>query len=102
VGSYGAPAVERAVRLFKALGDGQRLRLLQCLTHGEANVGALAEATGQPLAAISQRLRLLKAEGLVRGRRAGKHIFYSLDDDHIAALLASALEHAAEPRRRQP
>lgn len=100
-GAYGAAAVERAVRLFKALGDGQRLRLLECLTHGEASVGELAEATGEPLAAISQRLRLLKAEGLVRGRREGKHVFYSLDDDHVAALLASALEHASEPRRKK-
>jgi ArsR family transcriptional regulator len=98
---YGAQAVERAVRLFKALGDGQRLRLLELLSQGEASVGELAEATREPLPAISQRLRLLRAEGLVRGRREGKHVFYALDDDHVADLLASALEHAAEPRRKR-
>jgi ArsR family transcriptional regulator, lead/cadmium/zinc/bismuth-responsive transcriptional repressor len=90
------PAFERAVRLFKALGDLKRLQLLELLVRGEACVTELAESTEEALPAISQRLRLLRAEGLVRPRRDGKHVFYSISDGHVAALVLSALDHAAE------
>lgn len=95
--AHGEPAFERAVRIFKALGDVKRLQLLELLVRGEACVSELADSTDEALAAISQRLRLLRAEGLVRGRRDGKHVYYSIADGHVAALVLSALDHAAEP-----
>ncbi len=94
--SHGEEAFERAVRIFKALGDLKRLQLLELLVRGEACVTELADSTGEALPAISQRLRLLRSEDLVRGRRDGKHVFYSVSDGHVAALVLSALDHAAE------
>ena len=94
---HDGPAFERAVRVFKALGDVQRLRLLELLVRGEACVSELAAAMDENVPAVSQRLRLLRAEDLVRGRRDGKHVFYTISDGHVAALVLSALDHAAEP-----
>jgi ArsR family transcriptional regulator, lead/cadmium/zinc/bismuth-responsive transcriptional repressor len=59
-------------------------------------VTELADATGASLSAVSQRLRVLRAEGLVATRRAGRHIFYALTDHHVAELIGNALAHATE------
>ena len=56
----------------------------------------LAAAGNDAMSTVSQRLRLLRSEGLVRRRRDGRHIYYSLTDDHVAELVFNALEHAAE------
>jgi ArsR family transcriptional regulator, lead/cadmium/zinc/bismuth-responsive transcriptional repressor len=89
-------AIERAARMFRALGDGPRLRVLQFLSHGESCVTELVEATGEKFPTVSQRLRVLRSEGLVARRREGLHVFYTLADRHVAELLANALEHAGE------
>lgn len=90
--------VERAAALFRALGDSARLALLERLAHGEYCVTELAEATGEGLSTISQRLRTLRSERLLRRRRVGKHVYYSLADEHVVALISSAIAHAAEER----
>ena len=92
-------AFERAASLFRAAGDPARLRLLETLSREECCVSALAEASGEGMSTVSQRLRLLRAEGLVRRRRDGRHMYYSLADDHVAALIRNALEHATEDVR---
>ncbi len=89
-------AVERAVRLFRALGDEARLRTLDLLVPGEACVSELAEATGERVSTMSHRLRLLRVEGLVTRRRDGRHIYYMLTDRHVLELIENALQHAAE------
>lgn len=93
-----APVLERAAALFRAVGDPARLRLLERLSGGERCVTDLAEESGEALSTISQRLRVLRTERLVRRRRAGKHIFYALADAHIAELVHSAIDHAREER----
>lgn len=90
-------AFERAAALFRAAGDPARLRLLETLSREESCVSALAEASSEGMSTVSQRLRLLRAEGLVTRRRDGRHMYYSLADDHVAALIRNALEHAVEP-----
>lgn len=90
--------IERAAALFRALGDSARLSLLARLSQGEYCVTELADATGEGLSTISQRLRTLRSEHLLRRRRAGKHIYYTLADEHVAALINSALAHAEEQR----
>jgi ArsR family transcriptional regulator, lead/cadmium/zinc/bismuth-responsive transcriptional repressor len=92
-------AYHRAAGFFRAAGDEQRLRLLALLAAGEWCVTDLAEVAGAGMSTVSQRLRVLRSEGLVVGRREGKHVFYSLADDHVAELIANALEHAEEPHR---
>ena len=91
-----ADAFERAAALFRAAGDVSRLRLLERLAEGEWCVTELAEAAGSGLSTVSQQLRLLRAERIVARRRAGKHIFYSLADAHVRAMIKNALEHAEE------
>lgn len=91
-------ALARASAIFRACGDPERLRLLERISHGEYCVSELAAESGEGLSTVSQRLRLLRSEGLVGRRRDGKHIYYSLADQHVADLIRSALEHAVEPR----
>lgn len=89
-------AVERAVRLFRALGDEARLRTLDLLVVGEACVTELADATSERVSTMSHRLRLLRSEGLVSRRRDGRHIYYALADRHVVELIENALVHATE------
>lgn len=90
-------AFERAAALFRAAGDLSRLRLLHRLDAGECCVTELADASETKLSTLSQQLRVLHAERIVKRRREGKHIFYSLADDHVRQLIRAALEHASEP-----
>jgi DNA-binding transcriptional ArsR family regulator len=88
---------ERAAGFFRAAGDVARLKLLTRLADGgEWCVTELAQAAHVALPTISQQLRLLRAEGLVRRRRVAKHVYYALADGHIRDLLRNALEHASE------
>jgi ArsR family transcriptional regulator len=94
----GAPleSCRRAAALFRALGDPNRIRLLVLLQEGEKCVTELAEILNDGLSSVSQRLKLLRAERLVDFRRDGKHIIYALADQHVALLVANALEHVCE------
>ncbi len=85
-----------AADLFFALGDPARLRLLALLEVGESNVSEIANALGEEMSAVSQRLKLLRHHGLVARRRQGKHIYYTLADAHVADLIRSGLQHAGE------
>jgi DNA-binding transcriptional ArsR family regulator len=87
----------RAAALFRAMGDVPRLRLLERLGRGEHCVTELAELSGAKISTLSQQLRVLRSEKIVKQRREGKHIFYSLADDHVRELVHAALEHASEP-----
>ena len=89
-------ACRRAADIFRALGDAARLRLLVMLQGGEMCVTEIAQHTEEQLSTVSQRLRLLRSERLVSHRREGKHVYYSLLDDHVARLVSNAIEHAAE------
>jgi ArsR family transcriptional regulator len=91
-------AFARAAALFRVVADATRLKLLDRLSEGEWCVTELAAAAGSGLSTVSQQLRLLRAERIVTRRRAGKHIYYSLTDDHVRQLIEGALDHAAEPR----
>jgi ArsR family transcriptional regulator len=88
--------VERAAALFRALGDSARLSMLERLATGEYCVTELADATGEGLSTISQRLRTLRMERLLKRRRVGKHVYYTLADQHVADLIRAAIAHAAE------
>ena len=94
-----AAALRQAAALFRAAGDVERLRLLAALGDSERCVTELAAGTGARLPAVSQRLRVLRAEGLVEDRREGKHRYYRLVDAHVAGLIDNAIAHAAEHHR---
>ncbi len=82
--------------LFKAFGDSTRVRILSVLQTGELCVCALAETLNMTPSAISHQLRLLKQMRLIRARKAGKSVFYALNDDHIHLIFALAYEHVTE------
>lgn len=97
-----AAALERAANIFRALGEVPRLRLVALLGQGSACVTELARAEGEDVSTISQRLRVLRSEKLVTRRRNGKHINYSLSDQHIVDLIFNALAHASEEPAHAP
>lgn len=87
----------QAAELFRTLGDPTRVRILLLLMDGEQNVGGLAVALGLSEAAVSHHLRRLRQMRIVRARRQGKEVYYTLDDDHVSDLLTRGLEHASHP-----
>jgi DNA-binding transcriptional ArsR family regulator len=81
---------------FKVLGDSTRLRLLHALLAGELCVRDLSEILGMSDSAVSHQLSVLKGARLVRNRRDGKVIYYTLSDDHVSSVLQSMRIHLAE------
>ena len=82
--------------LFKMFGDSTRIKILCLLIEGEKCVHEITDAAGSSQSAVSHQLRLLKQARLVRSRRNGKQIFYSLADDHVKTILGMAKEHLEE------
>jgi DNA-binding transcriptional ArsR family regulator len=81
---------------FKLLGDPSRLKIVLAISMEELCVCDIASLLGVTRSAISHQLRLLKSSRLVKFRRAGKMVYYSLDDEHIKYLLKGGLEHVRE------
>ncbi len=88
--------VERCARIFRAMGDPARLRLIARLAQGAFCVGELATVEEETIATISQRLRVLRSENIVSRKRDGKHVLYSLADQHMSDLVLNGLAHASE------
>jgi ArsR family transcriptional regulator len=91
-------AVQGLADTFGALGDPTRVRILDALSHGELCVCDLAAVIGLTQSAVSHQLRLLKSVRLVRARRDGRMVFYSLDDQHIISIFKQTLQHVGEDR----
>jgi len=88
--------VEALADTFRVLGDPTRVRILDALSCGELCVCDIASLAGISESAVSHQLRLLRGMRLVRPRRAGRLVFYALDDQHIMELLRQALTHVEE------
>jgi DNA-binding transcriptional ArsR family regulator len=91
--------VELAVEVFRMLADGTRIQLLWALRETELSVNELAESLGKPAPAVSQHLAKLRMARMVRARREGTHVFYRVENDHIASLVRDAIhnaEHASD------
>lgn len=82
--------------LFKVFGDSTRIRILTVLFGEEMCVCDIAEALGMNQSAVSHQLRVLKNAKLIKNRKEGKLVFYSLADDHVSTILAMGLEHIEE------
>ena len=82
--------------LFKTFGDSTRIKILYALFEGELCVGDLATILQLAQPAISHQLKVLKDAKLVKFRREGKVIFYSLDDDHVRSILSIGMNHIEE------
>ena len=86
VGTVTEKSVEQALRIFRALGDENRLRLIELLREGEQCVCDLSEATGASQPLLSFHLKTLKEAGLVIDRREGRWVYYALNGDGMAEL----------------
>ena len=82
--------------LFKVFGDTTRMRILYSLFESELCVCAITELLGMTQSAISHQLRALKNARLVKSRRDGKTVFYSLADEHVKTILDQGIEHVTE------
>ena len=82
--------------LFKIFGDSTRIKILYELSKGERNVSDIALALNMNQSAISHQLRVLKNSKLVKNRREGKAIYYSLADDHVETIINQGMEHILE------
>ncbi|MBQ9759991.1 MAG: helix-turn-helix transcriptional regulator [Clostridia bacterium] len=84
--------------LYKIFGDSTRIKILYVLYETELCVCDIAALLGMQISAISHQLRILKQARLVKFRRAGKTVYYSLADDHIHSILAQGMEHISEEK----
>ena len=82
--------------LFKVFGDSTRIKILYELSKGEMNVSDIALALNMNQSAISHQLRVLKNSKLVKNRREGKAMYYSLADDHVETIINQGMEHILE------
>lgn len=78
---------------FKLFGDATRVKILYALYQGEMGVSDMVEVVDMTQSAISHQLRLLRQNDIVKFRKEGKAVIYSLDDEHVAALLEKGIEH---------
>lgn len=84
--------------LFKVFGDTTRVKIISALFEAELCVCDIAELLHMTQSAISHQLRVLRQARLVKHRKEGKVVFYSLDDEHIKTIFNQGLEHILEPR----
>ena len=82
--------------LFKVFGDSTRLRIMYTLFDDERSVGDIAESLNMEQSTVSHQLRVLRTNKLVKIRRDGKQIYYSLDDDHVKKIIEMGLDHVLE------
>ena len=82
--------------LFRVLGDETRTKILSVLVSGELCVCDISKTLNMTKSAISHQLKVLRLARLVRPKKVGKEIFYSLDDDHVLKIYKMAIEHVAE------
>ncbi|MCI0778566.1 MAG: helix-turn-helix transcriptional regulator [Chloroflexi bacterium] len=85
-----------AAEIYRALGDPTRVKIIDELLHQELCTSDLAEIVGISEPAVSQHLRLLRAQRVVTSHRHGQRVFYALDDDHVRDLLSLTLAHVRD------
>lgn len=87
--------------VFKVFGDSTRIRILYAMLDYELCVGDLTERLKLSQSSISHQLRILKDAKLVKYRREGKQIYYSLDDEHVKKIIRMGLEHLEEEEKER-
>ena len=91
--------VQALADTFRLLGDPTRVRIVDALSEGELCVCDIAAHVGISESAVSHQLRLMRSQRLVRGRREGRCVYYTLDDQHVLDLFQQGLRHVTEARR---
>ena len=89
-------SINNLTEFFKIMGDNTRIQILCALAQNEMCVCDLVSVVNVSRSAMSHQLRILRHAHLVKSRREGKNIFYSLDDDHVKSVIQTSLEHTEE------
>lgn len=84
---------EKIVNTFKAFGDETRLKIINLLMEESMSVSTISEKISLSQSGVSHQLHILKLNGIVKKERKGKEIYYSLDDDHVKAIMQTMYEH---------
>ncbi|MCP4115457.1 MAG: winged helix-turn-helix transcriptional regulator [Desulfobacteraceae bacterium] len=92
----GDETLRELAELFKVLSDHTRIRILHALLHAELCVCDLVDVLDMNQSAVSHQLRVLRTAKVVKYRKEGRNVFYSLDDDHIFSLLRDGMDHVME------
>ena len=87
----------KLTNLYKEFSDPTRVRIMMLLLNLEACVQDIANILNMTQSAVSHQLKLLKSEDLVKSRREGKNIYYSLADEHVKSIISMGLEHIRTP-----
>lgn len=95
-GAYKEDAIYGLAELFKIFGDPTRIRILYAMLDTERCVNDIAGVLEMSQSSVSHQLRILKTSKLVKSRREGKSIYYSLDDEHVRSILSMGMEHIME------
>ena len=85
--------LEELAELYKVFGDSTRVKILTALTQSEMCVSEISKFLEITQSAVSHQLRVLKTSGLVKIKRSGKNIYYSLADEHVGAIIDCGMEH---------
>ena len=93
-----AALVQALADTFRILGDPTRVRIVDALAPGQLCVHEISERIGISESAISHQLRLMRSMRIVRGRREGRCVYYTLDDQHVLDLFQQGLRHVSEER----
>lgn len=94
-------ALYDVAELFKVFGDSTRTKILAGLFHHELCVCDICKIVGMTKSAVSHQLKVLKNYNLVKFRRQGKEVFYSLADEHVVLIYQKALEHVLEKKEEE-
>jgi DNA-binding transcriptional ArsR family regulator len=94
-----ATVVQALADTFRILGDPTRVRIVDALAAGPLCVHEISERVGISESAVSHQLRLMRSMRIVRGRREGRCVYYTLDDQHVLDLFQQGLRHVMEARR---
>ena len=94
-----ADLVQALADTFRILGDPTRVRIVDALAQGQLCVHEISDRIGTSESAISHQLRLMRSMRIVRGRREGRCVYYTLDDQHVLDLFQQGLRHVSEERR---
>ena len=97
-----AETLDQVSQFFAAMSDPNRVRILNALQPAELCVCDIAASVGLSESAVSHHLRHLRLSNLVRNRRDGRRVWYSLDDAHVTDVLRQAIEHASHGREVRP
>ena len=91
--NYSEELIARAADFFKVVGDETRMKILLTIMGSEMCVNDIAKSVEMTKSAVSHQLKLLRDEGLIKNRRDGKNIYYSIDDEHVEDIINIAFTH---------